>query len=106
MGAGGGGSDGGRGYRPNKDGHYGRKADSKTNSHVRHLPGGKEGAKKFFDNITNGYQSETKYPNGMTIRKMPDGATITYRPKSSSDGTAAVTINDGSYKYQKIHFIG
>lgn len=105
MGGGGGGSGGGSRYRPNKNGYYGRKGQSATNSRVRNMPGGKHGAKDFFDNISRGFSKETKYPNGTIVKTMPDGSSITYRPISISDGTPTVTINGGSYKYQHIHFI-
>ena len=70
------------------------------------MPGGISGAKKFFDNITEGYISESVLPNNKGImRKLNDGTTVILRPHSSSDGTPAIDISKGTiYKEQKIHF--
>lgn len=106
MGGGGGNSGGGRGYCPNKDGYYGRKGQSKSNCRVRNMPGGSDGAKNFFENISHGFVNETNYPNGTIRRVLPDSTSITYRNYSSSDGTSVVEIRNGNrMKDQKIHFI-
>jgi len=92
-------------YKPGVNGYYGRKGNSSSSS-VRHLPGGKEGARKFFDNVTQGYKKERQLDNNKgVIRTMPDGAIIVYRNTSASDKTATVEFNGGQYKEQKIHFI-
>ena len=70
------------------------------------MTGGNSTATEFYDDITKGYVKETVHPNGAKVRTMSDGTQITYRAKSSSDGTPAVDINKGNtYKPQKIHFI-
>ena len=69
---------------------------------MRHLPGDKESAKKFFNKLSKGYISEETISKG---KGMPNGDTLTYRPVSSSDGSPAVEINSKPFGYQKIHFI-
>ena len=90
-------------YQPNEHGYYGTKGNS-SDSSIRHLKGGIEEAKKFFNEMTKGFKSEKNIGKGL-LRTMPDGGTVLYRPVSSSDGTPAVDINKVNFKYQKIHFI-
>ena len=92
-------------YKTDENGYYGKKGNSKSNSEVRHLKGGKKAAKKFFKEMTKGYKMSRKIGNGGTVRTMPDGGSVTYRPTSSSDGSPVVEFHNGSYfKEQKIHF--
>jgi len=106
MGGGGRGSGGKFKFSPNIHGHYGS-VGKRGNSHVRNMPGGVSGAKKFFDNITEGFISEEPIQNNKgIIRTLNDGTSITFRPSSSTDGTPAIDINGGTtLKKQKIHFV-
>lgn len=95
MGKGGGGSGASQKYQPNRVGYFGGRGSSGS-KYVRHLPGGKAGAKDFFENIIK---------NGAIVRTMKDGTSITYRA-TSRDGTSVVDINGGNtFKLQKIHFV-
>jgi predicted ribonuclease toxin of YeeF-YezG toxin-antitoxin module len=95
----------GKTFKPSENGYFGSIGQS-GNSKVRNMTGGNSTVTEFYDSISKGYTKETVYPNGAKVRTMPDGTEITYRAKSSSDGTPAVDINKGStYKPQKIHFI-
>lgn len=68
-------------------------------------------AKDFYNKIAFG-GTEKIYDNGnRRITQMSDGSIITWRKKSTSDGTSVVEINisnsthTGGVKRQKIHFI-
>ncbi len=93
-------------YQPNEHGYYGTKGNS-SDSSIRHLKGGIEEAKKFFNEMTKGFKSEDRVGKGNWLRRtMPDGGVVTYRPVSSSpDKTPAIDIGKGNFKRQKIHFI-
>lgn len=91
-------------YKMTPEGYFGSRGYSQSSS-IRHLPGGKEEAKKFFDDITAGFIEE-RWAGKTLIREMPDGTYITYRVTSSSDGIPAIDIRGGKmYKEQKIHFM-
>lgn len=103
MGGGGGGSGGDGRYKPNKNGMFGRKGQG--SGRVRNMSGGRQGAKKFFENISKGYIKEENIIGKGIVRTLSDGTSITYR-WASKDGTAVIDINNGiTYLEQKIHFI-
>lgn len=66
----------------------------------------------FFNRLTDGYDmiKPIPYPDGSQkgcVAYMKDGAIVTVRKKSTSDGSPAVDINiksPGRVKTQKIHF--
>ena len=68
-------------------------------------------SKDFYDKATRG-GIEKEMSNGKGYyRKMKDGSILSYREKSSTDGSPVVEINikssneHGDIKYQKIHFV-
>lgn len=96
---------------PIKNGYFGRKG--KGRDFVRNIVSSAplSTAKDFYAKAAAGGQ-ERKLPNGKgKYSKLSDGTIISYRERSSSDGTPAVEINikhsvaHGEVKYQKIHFV-
>ena len=102
---------------PYKDGYFGTKGDSSSNSKVRHIESKDpvQTAREFYDKATHGGIETTIYDKrGNDIGQktsLQDGSIITWRNVSSSDGTPAVDINiekssnSGGIKQQKIHFV-
>ncbi len=100
-----------------KDGYFGTKGDSSTNSRVRHIASEDpvQTAKEFYDRATYGGIETPIYDKNSNVigqkTNLEDGSVITWRNVSSSDGTPAVDINiekssnSGGIKQQKIHFV-
>lgn len=95
-----------------RNGYFGEKGQSKSTS-IRNLvckDPSKE-AKKFYSVCAFGGILDKKSSSGVKIAKMADGTIITFREKSKSDGSPAVSINikytdkSGKIKTQKIHFV-
>lgn len=92
------------------NGYFGKKAKKKDNT-IRHIESSNpiKTSKDFYNHIAyGGYEKEI--PNGKRAN-LEDGTVITWREKSSSDGSPVVDINitkskkSGGLKKQKIHFI-
>ena len=82
-----------------------------NNSGVRHIESRDPIATshKFYGLLTDGGET-LRQTTTMTIKKMSDGAIVTWRLVSSSDGSPAVDINmsrvvGGVVRTHKIHFI-
>lgn len=99
-------------FYPLHNGYFGNQGDS-SKGNIRHIESENPlaAATDFYDQIAHG-AIEKKLPNGKgKVAKMEDGAIITIRPVSSSDGSPAVDINiknsknSGGIKGQKIHFV-
>ncbi|MBR7019803.1 MAG: hypothetical protein IKI15_01955 [Lachnospiraceae bacterium] len=100
---------------PVNNGYFGQPGESSDNS-VRHIESNNpiDTAKEFYDQIAYGSDEHAIYDkNGNEkglIAKLADGTCITYREKSNSDGSPAVSIsirestNPAGIKNQKIHF--
>ncbi len=102
---------------PYKDGLFGERGNSGTNS-VRNIKSDNptEKAKQFYDSLTyGGIEKELYYKDG-TVKgyqtKMADGTILNWRPVSSSaDGSPSVDIDVqysnecGDLVTQKIHFV-
>lgn len=92
-----------------KNGYFGIN-DGKSNNKVRTITTDKpeETARDFFNRISYGGVNVSK--NGVLMTRTHDGTIITFRIKTSSNGSPAVDINiDNStrtagIKRQKIHF--
>lgn len=103
---------------PYKNGYFGEKGRSSTNSKVRYIESSnpEKTAKEFYDKATYGgieepiYNKRTGEKIGMKTT-LSDGSVISWRNVSRSDGTPAVDINisrstdSGGIKEQKIHFV-
>ena len=100
------------------NGYFGVKGESGSNSRVRniHTNTPVETAKKFYDKATYGGMESSIFNKrtGEIIgkkTKLADGSIISWRQRSSSDGSPAVDINiekssnSGGVKQQKIHFL-
>lgn len=67
-------------------------------------------SKEFFEILTQNSFSNKQFKDKKIIAKMTDGTVITWREKSSSDGSPVVEINikrcdsNSGLKNQKIHF--
>ena len=93
------------------NGYFGKKGQGGTSTRNITSNNPLKAAKEFYDQSTFG-GIERILNNGKGVRTdMADGTIITYRERSSSDGSPAVDINirksldSGGIKEQKIHFV-
>jgi hypothetical protein len=92
-----------------ENGYFG-KNDGKSNNKVRTITTNnpEDTAREFFNRISYGGIDVSK--DGVTMTQTHDGSIITFRLKTSSDGSPAVDINieysthAAGIKRQKIHF--
>ena len=92
-----------------ENGYFG-KNDGKSNNKVRTITTNnpEDTAREFFSRISYGGIDVSK--DGVTMTQTHDGSIITFRLKTSSDGSPAVDINieysthAAGIKRQKIHF--
>lgn len=95
-------------FGPHSAGRYGTPGSS---SNVRRISSKdpQATAKEFFDIASRGGKT-TEIKPGVFRTTFRNGAYITYRPTSKSDGSPAITINPGershhSIRPHKIHFV-
>ncbi len=103
------------------NGFFGKESENKSaGKDVRNISSTNplKTSKNFYNRLTKGgteknIPAKSKKGKGeMHVIIMPDGATVTYREISSSDGSPAVDINikycssNSGIKSQKIHFTG
>lgn len=99
------------------DGMFGRHGRKDAKPYVRHIlsPTPEETAKDFYARLTKGGTETVLLDNSNKIKgyvsSMGAGTSVTYRMRSTSDGSPAVDINisssdgAGGIKSQKIHFV-
>ena len=81
--------------------------DQGSNSGIRVLPGGEEGARELFDRLTKGKGGVDITPKGHPgqVIKLPDGSTIGHRPTSKS-GPPTIDTNVPGLSVRELKFPG